>query len=205
MAPALLPRLVRQRLVHPRCWVGQQPLSTAGAPAVNSAAQFAVYKGKGALQFKPIPASWGPVSERGWRGLDREGVVLVEAASARPNNPRDYDCQPPPPLPCPPATSSSQKLTAACSTGARKQTFALNTNEIGALLQAIASSAPLNQRPAEVSFVHDPQKGRQGGAGGIMKTFRLARMASVRQTTHPARPFTTLHRHPYAFNAGSVL
>ena len=79
MALALRPRLVRQRLVHPRCWVGQQPLSTAGAPAVNSAAQFAVYKGKGALQFKPIPASWGPVSERGWRGLDREGVVLVEA------------------------------------------------------------------------------------------------------------------------------
>ena len=164
---------------------------------MNSAAQFAVYKGKGALQFKPIPASWGPVSERGWRGLDREGVVLVEAASARPNSPRDYDCQPRPA--CPPATSS-QRLTAVCSTGARKQTFALNTNEIGALLQAIASSAPLNQRPAEVSFVHDPQKGRQGGAGGIMKTFRLARMASVRQTTHPCPPFTTLHPHCHALS-----
>ena len=163
---------------------------------MNSAAQFAVYKGKGALQFKPIPASWGPVSERGWRGLDREGVVLVEAASARPNSPRDYDCQPRPP--CPPATSSSQRLMAACSTGARKQTFALNTNEIGALLQAIASSAPLNQRPAEVSFVHDPQKGRQGGAAGIMKTFRLARMASVRQPTHPcplSRPSTDTLMH----------
>ena len=111
VAAAFRLRLVRQRLVHPRCWVGQQPLSTAlaGAPAVSSAAQFAVYKGKGALQFKPIPASWGPVSERGWRGLDREGVVLVEAASARPNSPRDYDCQPPPP----PLPLAHQPLAAA--------------------------------------------------------------------------------------------
>ena len=90
------------------------------------------------MQMKPIPPTWRS-SGSGGRILEREGVILVEAATA--NTQRDYDWS-------------------------KKQVFALNILEIGKLL---------TRSKGELTFVHDPNKGR-ADEGRTVKTFKLSRM-----------------------------
>lgn len=89
------------------------------------------------MQIKPIPPTWR--SSGSGRMVEREGVILVEAAAA--STQRDYDWS-------------------------KKQVFALNVLEIGKLL---------TRSKGELTFVHDPNKGR-AGEGSTVKTFKLSRM-----------------------------
>eukprot|EP01043_Picozoa_sp_COSAG02_P008639 COSAG02_NODE_280_length_25797_cov_66.644447_18_plen_211_part_00 len=84
------------------CW-GRAPSRwhAAGQTFVD----FSIYKGRAALQIKPIPPTWR--SSGSARSIEREGVILVEAAAA--SKQRDYDW-------------------------GQKQVFALNILEIGKLM-----------------------------------------------------------------------
>lgn len=66
---------------------------------------FSVYKGRAAMQIKPIPPTWR--SSGGGRSIERDGVILIEVAAA--GLQRDYDWS-------------------------KKQVFALNVLEVGKLL-----------------------------------------------------------------------
>eukprot|EP01043_Picozoa_sp_COSAG02_P036908 COSAG02_NODE_2736_length_8130_cov_4.458722_3_plen_389_part_00 len=107
---------------------------------------FSVYKGRAAMQIKPIPPTWR--SSGGGRSIERDGVILIEAAAA--GSQRDYDWS-------------------------KKQVFALSVLEIGKLL---------TRGREELTFVHDPNKGRVG-EGSTVKTFKLTRMSTDSKQTIP--------------------
>jgi hypothetical protein len=154
LAPHCWRRTAGAALLAPHCWRRSSDQrcalascrhhsTTAMGRAPPSFVEFSVYKGRAAMQIKPIPPSWRSSGSSGARAIEREGVILVEAAPA--HTLRQYDWS-------------------------RKVTFALNILEIGKLLARSSGQA-------EVNFVHDPNKGRQG-EGSTIKTFKLTRMST---------------------------
>eukprot|EP01039_Chlorochromonas_danica_P006533 gene6534-7206_t len=76
--------------------------------SIRNTVRYNVYKGKSALNVKPIPATFAPPSPKGYRTVDREGSLFLEVAPGG-SQPREYDWS-------------------------RKITFALSATECGELL-----------------------------------------------------------------------
>lgn len=82
--------------------------SSSSSSPVRNTVRYNVYKGKSALNIKPIPPTFAPPSPKGYRTIEREGTLFLEVAPAG-SQPREYDWS-------------------------RKITFALSATECGELL-----------------------------------------------------------------------